>query len=157
MVEMLMAAFILAIGVLGLAMLQVVSVRIGTGSRMQNLAIGVGQNILEGIDSEARQQRLFRVMDPGSTAPGLSKYFANAQADDQFNMYGTPVKSASVDPLESAAVFWTHSNCTKEPSGSSAASGAIYSFVVTVHFYDGTNASGAPVERIQTFRRKVSI
>jgi prepilin-type N-terminal cleavage/methylation domain-containing protein len=159
MVEMLMAAFILAIGVLGLSMLQVMSARSTTGSRMQTLAIGVGQNILESIDAEARQQRLFRTIDPASTAPALSNYFVTAAqpVTATYSVYGTPVNLASTDPLEKVAIFTATSTCTKDATGASAASGGVYSFVVVVNFVDGVNSSGTAATRTQTFRRKVTL
>ena len=156
MVEMLMAAFILAIGLLGLSMLQVMSVRSNAGSRMQTLAIGVGQNILETIDAEARQQRLFRTLDPSNTT-SLTSYFGAPAINGTYSIYGTPVNTGSSDPLEQATVFTTTSNCTQDVTGGSAVSGRVYSFTIVVSFVDGINSSGAAHARTQTFRRKVTL
>lgn len=157
MVEMLMAAFILAVGLLGLSLLQVLSLRGDNASRVQHVAIGIGQNILESIDSEARQARLFRVMDPASAAPVLSSYFGGTQVVNSYNFYGTPVNAASADPLERVQVLYATVDCVKETTGASAASGGIYDFIVAVHFYDSKTSTGTLTERVQTFRRKVVV
>jgi type IV pilus modification protein PilV len=151
MVEMLMAAFIMSIGLLGLAMLQVMSVSSSTGSRMQSLAIGVGQNILESIDAEARQLRLFRTIPGSGSVPTASGYFGSTAVAGSYNVYGTPVNTGSSDPLEKTAIFSTTSTCALDTTGASAASGKVYTLTVVVNFTDGT------ATRTQTFRRKVTI
>jgi prepilin-type N-terminal cleavage/methylation domain-containing protein len=159
MIEMLMAAFILSIGLLGLAALQVMVVKSGTVSKSRTTAIQVGQAILEAIDTEARQQRLFRTFDPGNASiPGLSTYFGGTAITGTYNIYGTPVNSSSSDPLEKATLFTTSTLGTQVATGASATSGKTYQFAVTVNFTDTPNsANPTGTTRSMTFRRTVDL
>lgn len=157
MVEMLMAAFIMSIGLLGLAMLQTMSIRNASGSRMQTLAIGVGQNILETIDAEARQQRAFRTLAPASTAPTLSSYFTASPVTASYSIYGTQVNVSSSDALDRMAVFSTTTSGAADVTGTSATSGSLYTFNVVVVFQDTVGSGGTAITRSMTFRRKVTL
>jgi len=157
MVEMLMAAFIMSIGLLGLAMLQTMSIRNASGSRMQTLAIGIGQNILETIDAEARQQRAFRTLAPASSTPTLSSYFTASPVTERYSIYRTPVNASSSDHLERVAVFSTTTSGSADATGTSATSGSIYTFNVVVIFQDAGGSGGTAIYRTMTFRRKVTL
>jgi len=67
MVEFLMAAFILAIGLLGLASLQLMALRTTTSSRGISTAILVSEGVMERINSEARQSYLGMVFNSAPT------------------------------------------------------------------------------------------
>lgn len=75
MIEFLITAFILAIGILGLTMLQVMSLRASTGSRALNTAVMVGEGVLESIQSEGRQRMLF--LKFVGTAPSTTYFGAD--------------------------------------------------------------------------------
>lgn len=71
MVELLMAAFVLAIGLLGLAALQVLTIQGGTGSRMRGTAVFIAHSFLDQIQAEgalaAGERFQFGTVDTAST------------------------------------------------------------------------------------------
>ncbi|HJW43723.1 MAG TPA: hypothetical protein VJ463_04680 [Geothrix sp.] len=67
MLEFLMAAFILAIGLLGLASLQIMALKTTTTSRGMSTAILVSEGVMERINSEARQSYLGMVFNGAPT------------------------------------------------------------------------------------------
>jgi hypothetical protein len=153
MIEMLMAAFILSIGVLGLAALQVMVMKNSSVSKMRTTGIQVGQSILESVDTEARQQRLFRTQDlGGASVPGLSSYFLGAPVNGTYNIYGTPVNAASTDPLEKVSLFTTVTTGVQVTPGASATTGSTWQFQVDVSYNDTPTHSS-----IMTFRRTVAL
>jgi prepilin-type N-terminal cleavage/methylation domain-containing protein len=54
MIEMLMAAFILAIGLLGLAMLQTMSLRASSGSKNLTMAVQLAEQMMDQVELEGR-------------------------------------------------------------------------------------------------------
>ncbi|HJU84612.1 MAG TPA: prepilin-type N-terminal cleavage/methylation domain-containing protein [Holophagaceae bacterium] len=81
MVEVLMAAFIMAIGLLGLAALQVTSQAFGTGSRYRGTATFIAHSVLDQIQAEgsttAAQRFSFGVV---TLPPAGFTYIGNADA-----------------------------------------------------------------------------
>nr|WP_320131591.1 prepilin-type N-terminal cleavage/methylation domain-containing protein [uncultured Holophaga sp.] len=69
MVELLMAAFVMAIGILGLTMLQAMSVRAGAGSKSLTTALMVAEQVMDQIESNGRNSLLFVQSQPSSTPP----------------------------------------------------------------------------------------
>jgi hypothetical protein len=67
LVEFLMAAFILAVGLLGLATLQVMALRTTTSSRGVSTGILVSEGVMERINSEAQQSYLGMVFSGAPT------------------------------------------------------------------------------------------
>ncbi len=59
MIEMLMAAFVLAIGILGLTLLQTMSIRSQAGSKALTTATQIGERLLDAAQSEGRQSLIF--------------------------------------------------------------------------------------------------
>lgn len=108
MLEFLMAAFILAIGLLGLASLQLMALRTTTSGRGMGTAILVSEGVMERINSEARQSYLGMVFN---TAPTWTpRYVANAPVisgvlptaavpanaiKDYFDFAGNPLPTAA--------------------------------------------------------------
>lgn len=107
MLEFLMAAFILAIGLLGLATLQIMALRTTTTSRGMSTAILVSEGVMERINSEARQSYLGMVFNGAPTwtpryitkAPVASGVLPTVAPPansivDYFNFDGDPLPSA---------------------------------------------------------------
>jgi hypothetical protein len=107
MVEFLMAAFILAIGLLGLATLQIMALRTSTSSRGMNTSILVAEGVMERINSEARQSYLGMIFNGAPTwtpryitkaplAPGVKQTdpVPGAALKDYYNFDGDPLPSA---------------------------------------------------------------
>lgn len=107
MVEFLMAAFILAIGLLGLASLQIMALRTTTTGRGMSTAVLVSEGVMERINSEARQSYLGMVFNGAPTwtpryitkAPVVGGVAPTAAVPanaiiDYFNFDGDPLPSA---------------------------------------------------------------
>lgn len=106
MVEFLVAAFIMAIGLLGLTALQVLALRYTTTSRAMQTSVLVSDGVMEQIATEARQSYLGMVF---SAAPaGATRYIGKAPVapgvkptdpvpagaiKDYFDFAGTPLAS----------------------------------------------------------------
>jgi len=102
MVEFLLVAFILAVGLLGLGALQVATVRGGAGTRTRMTAAALATSALEAVLAEARM--VFRAdgLDAqagpdGDAAPAERSYTAPGQArwEAQFDVDGQPVTPES--------------------------------------------------------------
>ncbi len=147
MVELLLTAFILAVGVLGLTMLQVMSMRASSGGRALNTAVMVGEATLESIQSEGRQKSLF--MKFGGTAPATT-YFGAAIAPQYYAFDGT------VLPTQDSAFF----TVTITPADVVAAgnAGRTRHFTVVVTFADTPNPANPTltVTRTVTLSRQVA-
>lgn len=107
MVEFLIAAFIMAIGLLGLTALQILALRSTTTSRGMSTSILVGDGVVERINTEARQSYLGMIFSSAPT--GATRYLGKApivpgiqSTDpvpggaivDYFDFAGTPLTSA---------------------------------------------------------------
>jgi prepilin-type N-terminal cleavage/methylation domain-containing protein len=93
MIEFLITAFILAIGILGLTMLQVMAMRASTGSRALNTAVVVGEGVIESIQAEGRQRMLF--LKFGGTAPATTFFGGAASITRYYAFDGTLLASAT--------------------------------------------------------------
>ena len=105
MVEMLMAAFIMAVGILGLSALQVMALKATRGSRSLSTAILVAEQVLDRAEMEGRLSWL-NLTDRNATSPSLGdlsglRYITQTSGTplvDSFNSQGRPVLAASSDP-----------------------------------------------------------
>jgi prepilin-type N-terminal cleavage/methylation domain-containing protein len=129
MVELLMTAFILAIGLLGLSMLQIMSIRSSTGSQALNTAVRVGEGVLESIQQEGRQRML--VLKYGGAEPA-STYFVAGPITEYYAFDGTKLAS-------SAGAFYTVVIAPKNVVALSAAGGTTQ-FTLTITFTDTVGA-----------------
>ncbi len=97
MVEMLMAAFILAIGILGLTALQTMSVRASTSSRGLTTGVLVAERILDEIEANARNTLLYRRSSPAVTLPSNLQNILTPLART-YNFAGRPCAGDPIDP-----------------------------------------------------------
>lgn len=95
MLEMLMSAFILAIGILGLATLQIMVLRTNAGSRASTTAIKVGESIAEMIQTQGRQCLLYA--RNGQTPPTSIYFSANTPIKLFFNFAGQQENISTAD------------------------------------------------------------
>lgn len=94
MIEMLMAAFILAIGILGLTMLQVYSLRSQTSGKSIDIAVQVAQRILDEAEMLGRNSVV--TSRAGVTPPTLvPNYFGTAALTQYFDTTGGKTAAAS--------------------------------------------------------------
>lgn len=107
MVEFLIAAFIMAIGLLGLTALQILALRSTTTSRGMSTSVLVGDGVVERINTEARQSYLGMIFSSAPTggtrylgkaplAPGIKPTdpVPGGAVVDYFDFAGTPLTSA---------------------------------------------------------------
>lgn len=157
MVEMLMAAFILSIGILGVTMLQVMSLRASRGGRSLTTAVHVAEHVLDQVELEGRLAWL-NVTDSDYTAAKLpdSLRYINADGakavEDAFNLKGTPVDNASTDPTENTAVF---KSTVMHTDIAGPTTGKISDYTVVVTFQDDQDATNKPVNRTVTLTRRI--
>ena len=140
MVEFLMAAFIMAIGLLGLTALQILSLRSTTTSRGMSTSVLVADGIMERINTEARQSYLGMVFSSAPT--GATRYVAKAPVApgvkptdpvpagaivDYFDFAGTPLTSA-------AGAYYTVSTWVDSTVAGTGSTGNTDTFMVRVEF-----------------------
>jgi Tfp pilus assembly protein PilV len=150
MVEMLMTAFILAIGLLGLALLQTMALRVSRGNTSVTTAVLVADQIMDQVEMEGRLTWLnvsdSNYTNPSTAALGL-KYLNVPSLTEYFNASGGSVTGG--DPT----TFFT-ANTVLTPQTASTV-GAVSLVTVTVTFSDTVNASNAPVPRSVYLARRI--
>lgn len=110
MVEMLMAAFVLAIGILGLSMLQTMSLRSTTSSRGLNTAVLVAERVLDEIEANGRNSQLYVRAQPtmNPVTAGLTAVFttpAVAPPAAPSRTYNFAGRLATGDPIDPTPYF----------------------------------------------------
>lgn len=160
MIEMLMTAFVLAIGLLGLCMLQTMSLRAARGSRSLNTAVQVASGVLDQIEMEGRSSWLNASASSfgGASLNDLPSllYIKNPAPGpivQHFNGLGNLVDTTSADPAVSSTVFTT---TTTQAANGAAAVGSVSDFTVVVTFSDATNSAQAPITRTVTLTRRIT-
>lgn len=93
MVEMLVTAFVMAVGILGLAMLQTFAIRTRTGSRARDQAVQVGMRILEQAELQGRYSLYASRKNVAPTTPDPN-YFGNAAFTQYYGPTGLPTNGA---------------------------------------------------------------
>lgn len=147
LVEMLITAFILAIGLLGLMMLQTMTLRVAFGSRSMGTAIKLGQGVSDQIEAEGRQLLLFA--KTGNAAPTGSTFFDSAKSTITlaYDAKGNAVASGG---------YYTVTVKRTSLVTSVAVVGGVNTFVVTVDFADTVQANGTTIPRKVTLNRQVA-
>lgn len=159
MIEMLMTAFILAVGILGLTMLQTMSLKASRGSRSLTSAILVAERVMDQAEMEGRLSWL-NITDTNSAAPSLAdmpnlKYIVIPDAGslvETFNPKGGPVNSASADPMESTPFFTV---TTTRVAATAAVTGRISDVSVQVQFVDNVDRTNTPIQRTVSLTRRI--
>lgn len=156
MVEMLMTAFILAVGVMGLTLLQVMSLRGARGGKSLATAVQVGEMVMDQIEMEGRLSWLNITATQYTPVPLTTlKYVdkATLAAPLAFTIKGqVPVPSAP-DPADSTAFYAV--NFVKTDVAA-AGTGTISDFTLTVNFSEAVNpTTNLPIPRTVTLTRRV--
>ena len=159
LVEMLMTAFILAVGVMGLTLLQVMSLKGARGGKSLATAIQVGEAVMDRIEMEGRLSWLNITDSQYNVATALPNLaFVNKTTLAQpltFNLKGQVPVTASADPAESTP-FYSVGMRRVPVSALAAGTGSISDFTVTVTFADVVNpTTNAPITRTVTLTRRV--
>ena len=162
MVEMLMAAFIFAIGLLGLCMLQSMSIRVAAGGHNLELAVQLNDQVMDQVELEGRQSYLNANITDQTAPSALATlvYINQAQVDQYFRM----PTAADIDPmtglayppgkpiLSTIANYMFHVQMTQAVTAGTGLSDV----TVTTNFSDATNAvTHVPVVRNVTTTRRI--
>jgi Tfp pilus assembly protein PilV len=151
MIELLVTATILAVGILGLTLLQAMAIRGARGGRSLSTAVQVGEAVLDRIEQEGRLSWLNLTDSPYTTPGTLSTLkfvtLANTETlakDLTFTVKGQVPNAEATDPKDQLP-FYKVNMVRMEKSA--AATGKLSDFTVTVTFADEAQASGqaAPV------------
>lgn len=147
-----MAAFILAIGILGLAMLQMMVIRYNGGSRASTTAIKIGEQVAEQIQTEGRQRLLFV---RNGQALATSSYFAtNTTVYQYFDGTGAKQNITSAD----ANTIYTVAILKSDICTAVATVGGVKAFQITVAFSDVVDPkdSSKVIRKTLSFTRQVA-
>lgn len=152
MVELLMAAFILSIGILGVTMLQIMSIKAARGGQSLTTAVHVADRVMDQVELEGRLTWLNNT-DSNYTTPGalsdLQYLMAGDVATQTFDIHGEPTTVAD-------DAFFTV-NTTKAPiqATASGVTGAMTDVTVVVDFVDAVDAASTPITRTVTITRRI--
>jgi len=152
MIEMLITAFVLAIGILGLTMLQAMSMRVATGSRNLGIAVQLTEQMMDQVELEGR-------LTYNNTAPGNQyanptaltglQYVGVAAVNKYFNIDSTT--GNAVEVLASDNPLF-HLKMTQAV----AAGVGVSDVTVSVEFTDAINpATNLPIKRTATLTRRI--
>jgi prepilin-type N-terminal cleavage/methylation domain-containing protein len=147
MVELLLAAFIMAIGLLGLTMLQTMALKADTGSSMYTRAVRLGLAVADSVNLEGRNSTLFSKnnQSPATSNFGAAKslYF-DKDGNYQAAASGTTIYTATVTPADLYVA--------------TGDSGGMKSYSIVVSYNDMVNPSDPSklIPRTVTFTRQVA-
>jgi hypothetical protein len=141
MVEMLMTAFILAVGLLGLCMLQTMSLRAGRGGQSLTTAVHVANAVMDQVELEGRLSWLnLNQYNTQTVAAALPSPFymglaVAGQMAQSFNLEGYPPDASSTLPAQSQPFFQVVTTRVDDV-GTANGSGQLSDFSVQVTFTD---------------------
>ena len=141
MIEMLLTAFILAVGILGLALLQTMSLRAVGGSKNLTMAVQLAEQMMDQVEQEGRLT--YNNAAPGSgfaTAPTLTGLqFYNQAAVDRY--FSVDPSSGNVITSAAPGQFQLHMAQTV------VAGVGLSDVAITVTFADGPKTRTATITR----------
>jgi type IV pilus assembly protein PilV len=162
MIELLMAMAIFAIGMLGLAALQVVSISQGAGGRLRGTAAFLAHSVLDRAGSEGQVTAAERLLNPAGVANTTGGTFIGAadgkpKADGAallFDINGRPIDAADkVTPAVFTATWFS-----RQGSVNTGTRSAIQEFVVNVTWQEANPKKGtAPDTKAISVSRHVRI
>lgn len=146
MIEMLVAAFMTAIGILGLTTLQTMSMRSRTGSKSLTTAVLVGQGILDQAEALGRNSLL--CARNSAPVPTLSpNYFGAGPPSQYYNFDGT---------AGTAGAYFTVNITTDDVVTPVSKFGGIKLLTVDVLWSETLNATGTAVPRHAIISRRIA-
>jgi hypothetical protein len=154
---MLLTAFILAVGIMGLTLLQVMSLKGAQGSRSLSTAVQVGEAVMDRVEMEGRLTWLNQTNSQYNAPSALTTLqFVNQgplAAPLTFNIKGQTPDPNSTDPAVKTPYFSVN---VAQADVANAGTGKITDVTVTVTFSDVANpTTNLPITRTVTFTRRV--
>lgn len=159
MVEMLMAALILAIGILGVSLMQVMALKAARGGQSLITATQVGECVLDQVEMEGRLTWL-NATNPDLTihnpVPKLVYLALNETYPviQTFTIKGQAPVATSSDPRD-ILPFFTVNTVVGAATTAAGGVGGTSPVTVTVTFQDSTTKAGAPITRTLVLNRTV--
>ena len=161
MIEMLMTAFIMAIGILGLTMLQVMSLKASRGGRSLSTAVLVGEHVMDEVEMEGRLSWLNATDQYTGTSTAVDlpnlRYVSIPDGGtrlETFNSKGGP-PLGNPDPADNTVYFRVTTGRVVSVATSATTNGALSNFTVQVLFVDQLTSGGANIQRTVTLTRRV--
>jgi type IV pilus modification protein PilV len=156
MVELLITALVMAIGLLGLAMLQTMSLRAAGGSGNLSTAVQLADQMMDRVELEGRltysNESVGTEYTTATALTGL-QYYDKAKVEKYYNIdpaSGNAVEVAAPASGEASPLFYLKMTQT-------VATGiGVSDVTVLVQFTDGINkTTGLPVTRTTTLTRRI--
>ncbi len=157
MVEMLLTAFILAVGIMGLTMLQVMALRGARGGRSLGTAVQVGEMVMDQIEMEGRLSWLNITATQAAVPTALTtlQYINKVPlaVPQTFTIKGQVPVAGAPDPTDSTPFYTV---VIAQNNVGAATSGVISDFTVNVNFSDQVNpATGLAIPRTVAITRRI--
>jgi len=155
MIEMLMTAFILAIGLLGLCMLQTMSLRASSGGTRLGTAVKVAEWLMDAVDQQGRLSwlNLTDSASSGVPVPAASmNYIAIPTGPLGLGSANLLYFNAQGDPVANSGFFTANIIHTND-AGNGV--GFIGDFNVVVTFSNTVNSGGTAVPRTVSLTRRI--
>ena len=155
MVEMLLTAFILAIGIMGLTMLQVMALRGASGGRNLATAVQVGELVMDQIEMEGRLTWLNITATQYNPPKAINTTYINhlpLKDLPTFTIKGQVPITTATDPVDSKT-FYTVT--IAEANVRNAGSGKMGDFTIDVVFHDQADANNAQIDRHVVITRSI--
>jgi Tfp pilus assembly protein PilV len=159
MIEMLMTTFVLAVGLLGLCMLQTMSLRASTGSRSLATAVHVANSVMDQVEMEGRLSWLnltnsaYLVSATSPNTPLTLSYITakGGTVNASFDLQGNVCTPGAADVTLSNP-YYTVTTVYVDDVGSAGGVGKVSDFTVTVAFSDTVNGAAVPRQVVLTRR-----
>lgn len=160
LIEMLMTAFLMGVGILGLSMLQLMSLKSSRGGRSLSMAVLVSEHVMEQVEMEARLSYLNLTnkegVDPSLADLPALRYVSlgdGSSLTESFNSKGDPPAPGSSDPLEQTPYYTV---TTTRNAFVTAASGSLSDVAVVVTFTDQLDHASLPIIRTVALTRRIN-
>jgi len=154
LVELLVAAFIMAVGLLGLAALETVSLKSNTRARGYNTAVLVASQVLDAAETQARQT-IQTQSQGGTVVYPTNDYFGAVPVVEQFTFRGAHLNANSADPVDKTT-FFTASTTSVNAGNYAGAIGRLVVVTTVVTFQEALSNSGPLVTRTVTLTRNIN-
>lgn len=155
MVEMLMTAFILAIGILGITMLQVMSMRAAGGSRNLGIAVQLAEQVMDEVELEGRTTYL-NANNTNYTTPGSlvgMQYINQTAKNEYFKLDATSGQAVAASASDALFTVTMSQEVAATVNGQST---GLSDVQVQVTFFDVVNPSTHKlIPRTVTIARRI--
>jgi len=156
MIEMLMTSFILAIGLLGLCMLQTMSLRASRGNTSLATAVKVAEGVMDEVELQGRLSWL-NISDStytGMAVPAANMNYINITAGQGLPANGQLQFNIQGDPVAGTGFFSVNVIHTDEVGTNGT--GSLGDFNVVATFNDTATTGGVAVPRSVSITRRIA-